>query len=105
MTKLLFTLILGTALISACSGNIFSVHKIDIEQGNLLNAAAIDEVSAGMTRKQVVALLGEPVLQPILNPDRWEYVFYRKRADQPVEKELVTVHFSNDKVTDIKHDR
>ena len=103
MTKLVTLLLLGTALIlNGCSRNIFSIHKIDIEQGNLLNPAAVSEVSPGMSKKQVIALVGRPVLQPILNPDRWEYVYYLKHPDKPAEESRVTVYFSKDKVIDVK---
>lgn len=91
-----------TLLTAGCARNIFTVHKIDIEQGNLLNEAAIDEISSGMSRKQVAALLGEPVLKPVLNPDRWDYVYYLKRPDSPAEKDLISIFFIGDEVTQIK---
>ena len=102
--RLLTTTLIIAALFAAtgCSRNIFSVHRIDIEQGNIIDAAAANELEPGMTRQQVLALLGRPVLQPVLNPDRWEYVYYKKQPDKPVEKKLVIVHFANDKVTDVE---
>jgi outer membrane protein assembly factor BamE len=95
ITLIAASLVAGTG----CSGNIFSIHRIDIEQGNIVDPAAVNELSPGMTRKQVTALLGHPVLQPVLNPDRWEYVYYKKLPDKPVEKQVVVVHFAGDKVT------
>ncbi len=88
-------------LFGGCSGNIFSIHRIDIEQGNIIEPAAVDELSPGMTRKQVLALMGHPVLEPVLNPDRWEYVYYRKLPDKPVEKNTVIVYFDKDRISRI----
>lgn len=103
MTKLATLLLLVAPLIlNGCSRNIFSIHKIDIEQGNLLNPAAVAEVSPGMNRKQVIALIGRPILQPVLNPNRWEYVYYLKHPDKPAEESRLTIYFSNDKVVDVK---
>ena len=44
------------ALLGAC------VHKIDIQQGNFLDKEDIDRISVGMTRVQVRALLGTPMV-------------------------------------------
>ncbi len=101
----LFTAILIIASLlatTACSRNIFSIHRIDIEQGNIIEPTAVNELEPGMTRQQVLALLGHPVLQPVLNPDRWEYVYYKKQPDKPVEKKLVIIHFANDKVANVE---
>ena len=94
-------LLLLATLLTGCSGNIFSIHRIDIEQGNIIEPVVVNELSPGMTRKQVLALLGHPVLEPVLNPDRWEYVYYRKLPDKPVEKRTVIVHFRDDRIASI----
>ncbi len=97
--RYLLPALIATALLGGCSGNIFSIHRIDIEQGNIIEEAAVNELEPGMTRAQVIALLGHPVLQPALDPDRWEYVYYRKLPDKPVEKKIVIVRFDGDKIT------
>ncbi len=94
--------LITTALLHGCSGNLFSIHRIDIEQGNIIEQAAVDELEPGMTRAQVIALLGHPVLQPALDPNRWEYVYYRKLPDQPVEKQIVIVRFDGDRITAVE---
>src|SRR5688572_27790136 len=48
-------LILATSGLSGC------VYRIDIQQGNFLEAKDIDRVTVGMTRVQVRALLGTPM--------------------------------------------
>ena len=103
MRFLAITLIAASLVATTgCSRNIFSIHRIDIEQGNIVEPAAVNELSTGMTRQQVMALMGRPVLQPVLNPNRWEYVYYKKLPDKPVEKQMVVVHFADDKVTQVR---
>lgn len=102
MRSFIATLIIAALFATTgCSRNIFSIHRIDIEQGNIIEPAAVNELEPGMTRQQVLALMGRPVLQPVLNPNRWEYVYYKKQPDKPVEKKLVIVRFANDKVTKV----
>ena len=64
------------------------VHRIDIQQGNFLDTEDIDRVSVGMTRLQVRALLGTPmVADPFVN-SRWDYIYYMKRGRFSEERAL-----------------
>lgn len=94
--------IVALLLTSGCSRNLFSIHRIDIEQGNILEPEAIAELEKGMTREQVVALLGHPVMTPALNPERWEYVYYRKLPDKPAEQKTIVIRFDQGRVATIE---
>jgi outer membrane protein assembly factor BamE len=56
------------------------VHRIDIQQGNFLDKEDIDRISVGMTRVQVRALLGTPMVADPFQGTRWDYVYYFKRG-------------------------
>jgi outer membrane protein assembly factor BamE len=80
------------------------VHRIDIQQGNFLDAEDIDRVSVGMTRVQVRALLGTPMVADSFHVERWDYVYYLKkgRIRKPEYRHFI-VHFdSSDKVARIE---
>ena len=62
------------ALSSAC------VYRINIQQGNFLDQAAVDQVKAGMTRSQVRYLLGTPMVADSFNKERWDYIYYLKKG-------------------------
>jgi outer membrane protein assembly factor BamE len=90
-------LVLGALLaIGGC------VHRIDIQQGNFLEAKDIDRVSVGMTRVQVRSLLGTPMVADPFQNSRWDYVYYLKigRVKQPIQRHFI-VFFEEDKVTRI----
>jgi len=81
------------ALASGC------VYRINIQQGNFLDQAAVEQVKAGMTRSQVRYLLGTPMVADSFNKERWDYIYYLKKGrSRHVDSRRVTVYFEEDKV-------
>ncbi len=80
-------------LSSAC------VYRINIQQGNFLDQAAVDQVKDGMTRSQVRYLLGTPMVADSFDKERWDYIYYLKKGRTGhVDSRRVTVYFDGDKV-------
>ena len=76
------------------------VYRINIQQGNYLDPAALEQLQVGMTRSQVRYLLGTPMVPDAFDKDRWDYLFYFKRGRlRDPEERKVTVFFEEDKVT------
>jgi outer membrane protein assembly factor BamE len=75
------------------------VYRINIQQGNFLDQAAVEQVRAGMTRSQVRYLLGTPMVADSFNKERWDYIYYLKKGrTSHVDSRRVTVYFDGDKV-------
>ncbi|HEX7114932.1 MAG TPA: outer membrane protein assembly factor BamE [Steroidobacter sp.] len=93
--------LLGTGLVAGC------VYRIDIQQGNFLKPEEIDRVKVGMTRVQVRALLGTPMIADPFREDRWDYVYYVKRGKfRRVFQRQFTVYFDDqDKVARIEREQ
>ncbi|MDP6375325.1 MAG: outer membrane protein assembly factor BamE [Pseudomonadales bacterium] len=51
------------------------VHKITIQQGNVITQDMIDRLKPGMTRSQVAFIMGEPIIRNTFNDDRWDYIY------------------------------
>jgi outer membrane protein assembly factor BamE len=89
---LLMTVGLGL-LASGC------VYRINIQQGNFLDQAAVEQVKPGMTRSQVRYLLGTPMVADSFNKERWDYIYYlRKGRTRHIDSRRVTVYFEGEKV-------
>ncbi|HXQ31141.1 MAG TPA: outer membrane protein assembly factor BamE [Steroidobacteraceae bacterium] len=87
--------------ISVCTSG--CVYRINIQQGNFLEAKDVDQVTVGMTRSQVRFLLGTPMLADSFHPDRWDYLYYFKTGrSQKVDRRLVVVYFADEKVARIE---
>ncbi|MGH8175722.1 MAG: outer membrane protein assembly factor BamE [Steroidobacter sp.] len=82
------------------------MHRIDIQQGNFLEAEDIERVAVGMTRVQVRSLLGTPMVADPFKPERWDYVYYLKKGRlKKVERRHFIVFFDEaDKVARIARD-
>jgi outer membrane protein assembly factor BamE len=75
------------------------VYRINIQQGNFLDQAAVEQVKPGMTRSQVRYLLGTPMVADPFNKERWDYIYYLKRGRTlHVDSRRVTVYFDGEKV-------
>jgi outer membrane protein assembly factor BamE len=75
-------------------------YRITIVQGNFVSQEAASQMKVGMTRDQVKALLGTPLLADMFHADRWDYIFYFKRGSTSVVQQRdFTVTFSGDLVT------
>jgi outer membrane protein assembly factor BamE len=89
-------LLLGSALSLLACG---CVYRINIQQGNFLDQAAVEQVKAGMTRSQVRYLLGTPMVADSFNKERWDYIYYLKKGrTRHVDSRRVTVYFDGEKV-------
>lgn len=96
LTGLALTVLIAVAGSSGC------VYRIDIQQGNFLESKDIDRVAVGMTRLQVRALLGTPMVADPFEGWRWDYVYYLKKGrwKEPEQRHFI-VFFEEDKVTRI----
>lgn len=100
MQRLLATLIITVSvLFSGCSHYKFPfVYRIDVEQGNIIDDAKLEQVKVGMTKKQVEFLLGSPLIEDTFNPDRWDYFYSFQTGKGNYTRSRVTLFFDADKL-------
>ncbi|MBN3792871.1 outer membrane protein assembly factor BamE, partial [Burkholderia sp. Ac-20353] len=74
-------------------------YRITVVQGNFVSQEKASQLQAGMTRDQVRALIGTPLLTDMFHADRWDYLFYFKRGSTSVvqQRDLVLT-FSGDRL-------
>lgn len=89
---------------TACSSWVF---RIDIPQGNFLDEQDVEKLRIGMTKEQVIFVLGNPVLRDSFNQDTFYYVYEMKRGmksrGEDFRKDLI-ISFAEGKVTDVTGD-
>ena len=98
MNYLLPTLCLGIAL-SGCSISkleLPKVHKVPIQQGNVITQEMVDRIKPGMTKSQVVYVMGEPVLQDPFNADKWTYIYSIEVPGYFNQKSKMVLFFDED---------
>ena len=79
--------------VASCSTVEKVVYRIDVPQGNYLEATTVAQVKEGMTAQQVQYLLATPVLIDPYNSQTWYYVFLQQRAYETPVQHTFTVKF------------
>ncbi|MDG0996092.1 MAG: outer membrane protein assembly factor BamE [Gammaproteobacteria bacterium] len=97
----MYSLLLCLTLLSGCSGELFTIYKIDVQQGNAVEVDKVEQLSIGMTQEQVKFLLGSPMLTDVFHPERWDYVYFLIPGYGEQERRHVSIIFNGDKVTEI----
>ena len=99
MQKLIKILLLAGALIliSGC------VYKRDLPQGNYLTSDMVGQLQPGMSRNQVINVMGRPLLEAPFDASQWDYVFRLDEAYGDVQQRRVTLTFAGDQLVDIQH--
>src|ERR1700760_966327 len=97
--RLVVALTLTIACTTVFSGISGCVYRMNIQQGNFLEARTVDQLQVGMTRSQVRYLLGTPMIPDGFDKQRWDYLYFFKkgRLRKPEERHVI-VYFKEDKV-------
>lgn len=104
MQKLTGIVTLSAALLLASGCSYFGVYKRDIPQGNLVTADAVNQLQPGMSRGQVVYLMGSPLLEAPFNANQWDYIFRLDEAYGDVQSRRVTLTFEGDRLVDVRQE-
>lgn len=92
MRKAPAVLLLAALLLSGCG----LIYKQPLFQGNLLDKKNVEQLQPGMTREQVVSLLGTPPLADPFHANRWDYVATERRDHGDTQVKNLTLWFEND---------
>ncbi|MEE9492952.1 MAG: outer membrane protein assembly factor BamE [Gammaproteobacteria bacterium] len=109
MLKLLIPVTLfASILLSACASDPVAtrlpwVYRLDVQQGNTISTEEIDQLKIGMDKRQVLYLLGTPIMVDPFHAKRWDYIFLLEPGKNS-EKSLqhhATLSFEDDKLSAI----
>lgn len=98
----LLVLFTGAFNLSGCS--FFEPHKIPIQQGNAVTQEMVNKLKPDMTKRQVLYILGTPLIIDPFNPDQWHYNYKIQRGVKVITRYRFSVHFENDKLVSFTGD-
>ncbi len=84
------------AMLALSIGGCHMVYTPDVQQGNLLDKTMVEQLKPGMTKRQVVVLMGTPSVTSPFQHDRWDYVSTQARRGGPMKVRTFTLTFNND---------
>lgn len=107
MSQMLRQLILITILVSltACSTlavDVPLVYKIDIDQGNVIDQEMINQLRPNMTKRQVIYVLGSPLLTDPFFPNRWDYIYSVQPGGEDRLQDRISLFFSGDNLIHVE---
>jgi outer membrane protein assembly factor BamE len=77
------------------------VHRIDVQQGNVISEEDLNLLKPGMTRRQVQFVIGSPMVADVFHQDRWDYIYLMQPGSGPASQERLTLFFEDDTLTRI----
>lgn len=115
MLRLLSVVAVAT-LLGACAGGRQDVaddrplipalapYRMDIRQGNVVDAAMLARLQVGMDRERVRTLLGTPQLIDPFRLERWDYTFTERKGYAQRTQRTVTLVFEGDRLARVEGD-
>ncbi len=78
------------------------VYRQDIQQGNEITSEMVEQIRPGMSRREVIRVLGYPLINDPFNRDRWDYYYSLKRGkSKEVTSQSATLYFDGDNLESI----
>ena len=94
MQKLITVLVFALLAVSIAGCHI--VYTPDVQQGNLLDKTMVDQLKPGMTKHQVLLLMGTPSVSTPFDQSRWDYVSTLQHRGGAIALRTFTLTFNND---------
>ncbi|MBX3697077.1 MAG: outer membrane protein assembly factor BamE [Dokdonella sp.] len=80
------------------------LYKLDVQQGNLFNKTQVETLKPGMSKRQVLLVMGSPSIVSPFNQDRWDYVSSIKRGRGKMDSKDLVLYFENEALARIEGD-
>lgn len=95
--SLVISILVFLSILAACT-----IHKIDIQQGNAITQESVEKLKIGMDKKQVVQIMGTPLINDPFHYDRWDYIYQFIAGDtEETQSSAITLYFTGNKLSKI----
>lgn len=95
-----FTLVSCSTILNHLPG----VYTLEIQQGNIIDQAMIDQLRPAMNKRQVVYIMGSPMLDDVFHKNRWDYLYSNQPGGEDRVQKQVSLFFENDQIVSIQGD-
>lgn len=103
------TLLCGCMMTAGCEymlpeGIELGQHRVAVQQGNTLTEESIRNLRIDMDAKQVLFLLGTPMVMDSFHPNRWDYPLYVEASETGEKSRLdvVSLYFKGGRLKEVR---
>jgi outer membrane protein assembly factor BamE len=108
MGKSLFSLtLLASLTLASCStilNNLPGIYTLDVQQGNMIDQSMIDQLRPNMSKRQVLYIMGSPMLTDAFHQNRWDYIYSNQPGSEPRMQKEISLLFKDDQVIGVQGD-
>jgi outer membrane protein assembly factor BamE len=99
---LIMALLLATLLLAGCND---FIYKTDVSQGNILRSKDIELLEEGLTKSQVISLIGTPAVADPFHQQRWDYIStYSTRGEDLTVRHMILTFDESDRLLTMEGD-
>ncbi len=74
------------------------VYAIDVEQGNIIDQDMINQLRPDMNKRQVLYVMGSPMLIDTFHQERWDYVYSNQPGGEDRVEKRISLYFQGDRL-------
>ncbi len=108
MRKSFSPLVIASCLtLTGCSTvleNLPGVYSLDIQQGNVVNQEMIDQLRPNMSKRQVLYIMGSPMLVDVFHQKRWDYLYSEQPGGGDRVQKRLSLYFDDDSLIGVQGD-
>lgn len=102
---LLFVCYLALTLTVSGCHHLPWIYRADIQQGNFYDQEMTRKLHVGLSKNEVLDIMGEPITIDTFNNNRWNYIYTLQTNGGCIMRKHITLTFRNDVVANIEQTR
>jgi outer membrane protein assembly factor BamE len=84
--------------------NLPGVYTVDVQQGNIVDQSMIDQLRPNMNKRQVLYIMGSPMLTDFFHQKRWDYLYSAQIDGGDRQQKRISLFFNNDQLVGVQGD-
>lgn len=84
--------------------NLPGVYTVDVQQGNMVDQDMIDQLRPNMNKRQVLYIMGSPMLVDFYHQKRWDYLYSAQIEGGDRQQKRLSLFFDNDLLIGVQGD-
>ncbi len=99
--------IVACLMLVSCStilNNLPGVYTVDVQQGNMVDQVMIDQLRPNMNKRQVLYIMGSPMLVDFFHQKRWDYLYSAQIDGGDRQQKRISLFFDNDQLIGVQGD-